>query len=344
MTKRYGGLWEKIVSPENILSAYLKARKGHSGKKSVLKFGADLENNLEKIRISLVEKTFTTSAYTFKTVYEPKERLIYILPFSPDRIVQHALMNVMEPIWEPMLISDSHACIKGRGIHSGSRRTMEFVRRNPYVLKCDISKFYPSISHEILKSIIRRKIKDKSVLWLVDDIIDSFKGKFNVPIGNYCSQWFGNLYLNELDQFVKTELKCRDYVRYCDDFLLFGDKARLKEWSVRVEEFLDGALGLKFSKCNLYPVKNGVDFLGYRHFDNHIIMRKSTAKRMRKRLHLLPYLYRHEKIGFETFRSSVASITGWLMWAQTGRLQERLRLDKIEKMLNMLKRKHFKEL
>jgi retron-type reverse transcriptase len=319
-----------MVSPENIYSAYRKARIGKSRKKSILKFESELESNLAEIRRLLLTREFRTSLYHSKRVYEPKERLIYILPFMPDRVIHHVLMNVLEPIWAPLFIRDSCACIKGRGIHSGSRRTMEFVRRNKYVLKCDISKFYPSIDQEILIRIIRRKVKDERVLWLAEDIIRSFAGGKNVPIGNYCSQWFGNLYLNELDRFVKDELRIEDYVRYSDDFCLFSDNKKLLVAArVRIEEFLAKRLLLRFSKADIFPVARGLDFLGYRHFPDYVILRKSTVRRMKRRLLRLPSKYRAREIGFEEFRGSVASTNGWLKYACTYNLRRRIGFDKI---------------
>ena len=221
--------------------------------------------------------------------YEPKQRTIYILPFCPDRVVQHALMNILIPIWQPMFIRDSYACITGRGKHAGSRRTMEYVRRNRYCLKCDVHHFYVSVVHDILYEMIERKIKCPDTLWLIRDIVYSFPGGKNVPIGNLTSQWFGNYYLTALDRFVKEHLHVADYVRYCDDFILFGnDKKQLNEFSKAVVEFLADRLQLTLSKCDLFPVSRGVDFLGYRHFPDYILLRKSTAKRIARRLRELP--------------------------------------------------------
>ena len=196
----------------------------------------------------LIEKTYKTSEYDVFKVYEPKERDVFRLPYFPDRIVHHAVMNVVAPIWEAMLIPNTFACISGRGIHSGSQKTMEMVRRNTYCLKCDVSKFYPSVDHDILYDIIQRKIKCTDTLWLLREIIYSFPGGKNIPIGNYTSQWLGNIYLNELDQFVKHELKIPDYVRYCDDFCLFhNSKATLNDAAKAVINFVNDRLQMKLS-------------------------------------------------------------------------------------------------
>jgi len=328
--RRHGNLWDKITSSENLHVAYSKAIIGKSKMRSIQKFNLDIDSNLEAIRTSLAEKTFTTSPYTEKMVYEPKQRIIYALPFSPDRIVQHALMRIIQPIWEGLFIHDSYACRTGKGIHSGSRRTMQFVRRNKYALKCDISKFYPSVDHDIFLRIVQRKIKCRDTLWLIENIVRSFPGGKNVPIGNYTSQWFGNLYLNELDQYVKVDLQRRfghiDYVRYCDDFCLFhDDKKILHECANLMREFLDSRLALRFSKCNVFPVSHGVDFLGYRHFNNYILLRKSTTKRVRRRLERLPRQYADGQITAEQYRSSVGSTWGWLKHANSHNLMVSLK-------------------
>ena len=339
--RRHGGLWPMVTDIENIRLAFHRASL-HKGKnKGVIKTKENLDERLEALRQSLVNKTFTTSYYWEKTVYEPKKRTIYILPFYPDRIVQHALMNLITPIWEGLFITDSYACRVKKGIHAGSLRAMEFVRRNKYVLKCDISKFYPSVDHDILLEIVKRKIKCPDTLWLIENIIRSYPGGKNVPIGNYTSQWFGNLYLNEVDQLVKRDLQKKygrmDYLRYCDDFCLFhNDKKVLNECRAILTDFIDKKLKLKFSKCDIFPISRGVDFLGYRHFDNYILLRKRTAKRVRKRLAALPRLYEKKKITTEQYRSSVASTWGWLKHANSHNLQVTIQLKELREKVGEL--------
>lgn len=320
--KRNGKLFEQITSTENLSIAYQKARRGKSRKSAVKRFALNPEARIERIRASLVERSFHTSEYETKWVYEPKPRQIFVLPFNPDRIVQHAIMNVIEPIWDAMFISDSYACRRGKGQHAGSRRVMEFVRRHRYCLKCDISRFYPSVDHDVLYEIIQRKIKCSGTLWLLKDIIYSMPGGTNVPIGNYTSQWFGNLYLNELDQYLKHEWRIKAYARYCDDFVLFHDsKAFLNEAACAIGEFIRNRLRLKFSRCDLFPVSQGVDFLGYRHFPRYILVRRSTAARVKRRLNVLPALLERGRITIESYRGSVMSTLGWLKWANSYNLQ-----------------------
>lgn len=326
--KRHGNLWDKITSYDNLYLAYKRARKGKSTRRAVKKFEADIQGNLLKLQKTLIDKTFTTSQYKSKTIYEPKQREIYILPFYPDRIVQHALLQVLIPIWDNLMIYDSYACRVGKGMHIASKRTMLHVRKYEYCLKCDISKFYPSINHDILISIIKRKIKCKDTLWLLEDIIRSFPGDTNTPIGNYTSQWFGNLYMNELDTYVKQFVK--PYIRYCDDFVIFhDDKTFLNKLSKDIEVFLHSKLKLKYSKCNVAPTYQGVDFLGYRHFKGYLLLRKSTAKRVKKRIPTLQDKYKKGTITKEQYQSSIASTKGWLKWANTYNLLKGLKYEKV---------------
>lgn len=212
---------------------------------------------------------------------------------------------------------------------------MEYTRKFKYCLKCDISKFYPSINHRLLKKVIRKKIKCKKTLNLLDEIIDSVDTPVNVPIGNYLSQWFGNLYLNELDVFLKQENCVKNYLRYCDDFLLFSDdKTYLNKMAKIINEYVVNVLELKLSKCVLFPTAQGVDFLGYRHFHaGYVLVRKSTAKRMKRRIKRLKYELLKNKISQDKALSVVASLSGWLRWANSYNLRMFLELELLKKEL-----------
>ncbi len=314
--KRYGDFFTKIVDMENLQEAYCKASKGKHWQRNVRTYDADPIPWLMKLKESLEQGTFHTASYTTKQIYEPKERTIYILPFYPDRIVHHAVMNVLEPVFDKLMIYDSYSCRKGKGQHAGSRRCMEMVRHNRYCLKCDISKFYPSVNHEVLKKILRHKLKDKRLLALLDDVIDSTHTDTNVPIGNYLSQWFGNLYMNELDTYTKQHWHIRDYIRYCDDFCFFSnDKDELRKIRAELPGYLADTLKLKLSKCQLFPTAQGVDFLGYRHFPRYILVRKKTAARIRRHLREVMHLLEQGRISPETAKAKVASARGWVQHA-----------------------------
>ena len=335
MTKRYGRLFEQIISRENLLLAYKRAAKHKHWRRAVKRVDADLDRHIGELSDALASGSYRTSPYKTKTVYEPKERLIYILPFYPDRIIHHAIMNVLEPILDGMMYANSYACRKGKGQHAGSRRCMQFVKRYSYCLQCDISKFYPSVDHAVLKALLAHKFKDTRLLALLGGIIDSGGEGKNVPIGNYLSQWFGNFYLNELDRFVYERLNVRAYVRYCDDFCIFDDdKRRLKEIADEIERFLADRLKLRMSKRRVYPTAQGVDFLGYRHFPRHILLRKRTAKRIRRNIRGIMWQLKRRKITQEQAVSKIASARGWLKHAQTRHLQIALQLDELQKEVN----------
>lgn len=333
MVKKYKDLWQKIVQKENIELAYKKAKKGKSKYNAVRYIEEHTEECLKDVHNLLETRTFTTSEYRTKIIKEPKEREIFILPFYPDRIVQHAIINILEPILVKMFIPESYACIEGRGIHKGSIKLMEYVRKNKYCLKMDIRKFYPSINHDILMRIIERKFGDKNLVWLLNDIVRSLPGETNVPIGNLTSQWFGNLYMNELDKLIKHDLKIKCYLRYCDDFALFSnDKKQLNEAKFKIIEFLKTELKLNLSKCDLFRTSQGVDFLGYRHFKDYILIRKSTVKRIRKRLERVRRAYLKGRMQHDKFRSIVASAYGWLKWANSYNLSLKLQMEELKEM------------
>lgn len=331
VTKKYGGLFDKIVSLDNLELAYNKAAKGKRSRGIVSLIGSDLPFFLTHLQQLLITGRFTTADYKIKKIFEPKERLIYILPFYPDRIVHHAIMNVLEPIFEKWFYDHSLACRKGKGIHSGSRMTAGYVKRFTYCIKGDYSKFYPSIDHDVMKSILRHKIKDKRVLALLDDIIDSIPGKTNLPIGNYVSQWLGNLYLQKFDEFCYEQLHVQHYIRYCDDFVIFSNnKAKLSADMSKLISFAAYDLHMHFSKLQLFKVKQGVDFLGYRHFPDKILLRKSTALRFKRRIR---HMHRLADLGILDrlyIRGLLASINGWLQHAYTFNFRKYLQLSRLE--------------
>lgn len=336
--KRHGNLYDRIIAVDNLLLAFDKARRHKSNRKKIQKVLPRKEELCNQLHDLLKAGTYKTSQYNHKTIYEPKKRLIYILPFFPDRVLHHAVMNVLEPIWDGILISDSYACRKGKGQHAGSRRCMEFVRRFKYCLKCDVSKFYPSVNHAILKVVLRKKIKDERLLKLLDEIINSAEGDTNVPIGNFLSQWFGNIYLNELDMFAKHVLREKAYIRYCDDFIFFSnDKQRLHEVAKAVTDFADSKLALCLSKCDVFPTAHGVDFLGYRHFSNGVVLvRKSTAKRMKRRLKRIVGAVESGRVTKEKAVAQIGSAMGWIQHANAHNLAIALKINEKKEALDAL--------
>ena len=251
--KRIGNLYEKVCSIENLQLADEKARKGKLRTYGVIEHDKKREVNLLKLRETLLNGTFHTSKYDVFTIYEPKEREIYRLPYFPDRILHHAIMNVLEPIWVSTFTADTYSCIKNRGIHAAAKKVKQALREDPegttFCLKLDIRKFYPSINHDVLKSILRRKLKDKRLLRLLDEIIDSADG---VPIGNYLSQYFANLYLTYFDHWIKEQKRVKHYFRYADDIvILASDKSYLHSLMGEIRAYL-GDLKLEGHRFRLH--------------------------------------------------------------------------------------------
>ncbi len=279
--KRKGFLYERICSMPNLLLASYNAGKGKRKRDEVVKFEADLDANLLQLQQELQSRTYATSKYDVFIKHEPKRREIYKLPFR-DRVVQWAILQVLEPIWVPTFTSDTYACIKGRGIHSLLHKLRKDMRTDPdgtrYCLKLDIRKFYPSIDHATLKKVVRQKIKDPDLLWLLDGIIDSADG---VPIGNYISQYFANLYLSELDHRLKEFIGVKYYYRYADDIVVLSDsKVFLSGVLVFINDYLnnDRVLDIK-RNYQIYPVDSrGVDFVGYVTYHTHCLARKRNKK------------------------------------------------------------------
>ena len=281
--KRIGNLFDRICLMDNLREADEKARRGKRKSYGVRLHDRDREANLTRLRESLLSGTFSTSGYNTFTIHEPKERLVYRLPYYPDRIVHHAVMNVLEPVWMSVFTADTYSCIKGRGIHAAARKLKRALREDPegtrYCLKMDIRKFYPSIDHGTLKSFMRKKIKDARLLSLLDEIVASAPG---VPIGNYLSQYFANLYLAYFDHWIKEEKRARHYYRYADDMvLLSSDKGELHRLREEIEEHL-ASLRLELKPdWQVFPVgARGIDFLGYVFFPTHTRLRKSIKQRM----------------------------------------------------------------
>ena len=328
--KTWSNLWQPFVSEENFNLAYLSAKKGKARQKQVQRFETNATEQIAKTRQSVINGTFHTSKYQSKTIFEPKKRIIYILPFNPDRIVHHAIVNVLKPYYERYFIADSYACLDGRGQQAAVQRCMELIRRNKYCMEGDIHHFYPSISHDLLFEQYKAKIRDTKFLPILEDNIYSFGGGKNTPIGNLTSIWHGNFFLTELDIFCKQELKIRDYIRYCDNFWLGGnDKSYLHECRKRIEEFLWEKKRLEYSKANVFNVKQGIDCLGYRLFDNYILVRKRTVKRMKKKIAALPDRFEAGELTVDELRSILDSIAGWLSHANAYHLAQKMGLAEI---------------
>ncbi len=325
--KRVNGLFEKIVDYDNIYKAYERAKKHKTNRKEIKTFEKNLHFNLSKIRDELASGKYRTSDYHIFIIYDPKEREIYKLPFK-DRVVHHAIMNVLEKVWISVFISNTFSYIKGRGIHALVNKLKYDLRYNvdetTYCLKFDIKKFYPSVNHDILKTIIKKKIKDKNVLELLDEIINSAPG---LPIGNYLSQYLANLYLSYFDHWLKETKKEKYYYRYADDLvILHNDKKYLHELLMDIKKYLGDNLALEVKHTHqVFPVnKRGIDFVGYVFYHTHLFLRKRIKKNFCKKVGKL----NKKNITLEQYKQKICSWFGWLNHCNSNNLMKKILMNK----------------
>jgi len=328
MPKTYNHLFEEIVSFPNLLAAYFEARRGKMNCVSIMKINRNYEDAIFTLQKELKEKTWEPGQYRdFLCVTEVKRRLINAPAFR-DRIVHHAIAKVVRPLFERKYIFDSYATIKNKGTHKAVYRVQEFLKRaarhgeKVYVLQCDISKYYPSIDHDVLIEQIERTVRDKEVVELWRKILDGFSntGK-GLPIGSLTSQLAANIYLNVLDHFVKECMQIKYYVRYMDDFVLIGNsKEELWKNLADIKWLVEGTLKLKLNrKTKIYPASRGVDFAGYRTFTNHILPRKRNIKAAKKRFKDLSYKYKNGRIDLKSVKQRVVSFLGYVKHCQAKR-------------------------
>ena len=325
--KRIAGLYEQIISVENLRLADEKARRGKTHTYGVMVHDRHREEDIQALHEALRTKTFRTSEYDVFTVYEPKERLIYRLPYYPDRIVHHAVMNVLEPIWTRLFTHNTFSCIKKRGIEGCARHVDKIIRkykgRPLYCLKIDLKKYYPSIDHGVMKRIVRRKIKDKDLLWLLDEIIDSAAG---VPIGNYLSQYFANLYLAYFDHWIKEVKRVKYYFRYADDMVfLASSKEELHRLLADIREYMkDLKLNLKGNE-QVFPIGDnrsdrhgrGLDFIGFVFYHNQTLIRKSIKQNFCR---AAAKWNRKANVKLEDYRQALCSWFGWAKYSNSRHL------------------------
>lgn len=318
--KRHSNLYNKICNLDNIRLAHQNAKKGKRFYSEVKMVDSNPNFYLQQIQQILLNEEFQTSQYEiFNRIEHGKERVIYKLPYYPDRIIHHCIMNILEPIWINTFIRDTYSSIKGRGIHDGVKRLKKFLKcskETKYCLKFDIRKFYPSVNHIILKNIIRKTIKCKRTLNLLDGIIDSSEG---VPIGNYLSQYFANLYLSYFDHWCKESLKIHYYLRYCDDIvILAANKIILWLYLNYIAIFLKDRLNLSIKKnWQIFPTSiRGIDFLGYRFFGDYTLVRKRIVKDFKNKVqHTM-------KFSSSYFVNMLASYRGWFQYGNTYNLSQ----------------------
>ena len=334
--KRQGNLYGKVYDLANLYSAYLANRKGKRNSIGAIVFEMSLGPNLIQLKKELENMTYRPKPYRVFTIHEPKKRIIRA-PHFRDRIVHHSLCdNVIEQVFEGHFIPFTFACRKNKGTHVALSCLQEQIQKswrknkNGYILKCDIRKYFDSVRHDVLKRKVRRLIKDPDLLFLVDTIIDSTKGNVGIPIGNLTSQWFANYYLSEMDHLIKEKLRVNHYLRYMDDFtLIHEDKTFLKECKQFLESYLEG-IGLEFnSKTQIFPIKNGIDFLGFHTYitDSGKIIRKlrrDSKRRMKRKMKLFVGKYQKGAMELEQIRACVHSWIGHASHGDTYNLRNKI--------------------
>ncbi len=329
--KRYKDLYARIYDMENLKLAHQNARKGKGWYKEVKMVDEDPEKYLKELQDMLINKTYNTSEYeTFIKKDSGKERLIYKLPYFPDRICQWAILQVIEPILLKTFTDDTYSAIPKRGIHKCLQKVTHAMQTDvpgcQYCLKLDAKKYYPSINHDILKSKYRRLFKDDDLLWLLDEIIDSTPGDTGIPIGNYISQYSGNFYFSEFDHWMKEVKHVKHYFRYMDDIVIFGKtKEELHQLRKDIDEYFRTKLKLSVKgNWQVFPsFVRGVDFVGYRIFMNFKLLRKTTCKQMKRKM---TKVNRHRLEGKDLTYSewcSINSYKGWLLHCDSFRLQQK---------------------
>ena len=314
--KRVNNLFEKIADINNIIKAHYNASKGKSHYDEVQMFNSDPYFYAEQIREMLICKTWIPQeSRKFERVEGGKKRLITDVNYFPDRIIHHAIMQVVEPVFQTVYIKDTYQSIKGRGLHKGVARVKYWLKdeeNTEFCLKVDIEKFYPSLKNHIIKKYYRKKIKCKETLYLLDKVVDSDNG---LPIGFYPSQGIGNFIVSYLDHFIKS-LGAKFYIRYADDIVIFHKSKKFLHFlRAKIQNFLTQKLELKMKgNYQVFPLaKRGLDFLGYRFFRKYTLVRKSIIKNMKKAI--------KRKISNLGDISRIMSYLGWIKHANSFNFQ-----------------------
>jgi len=310
MGQKYKRLYDEITSFENLVLAARKAARGKRLKPATAEFEFEREKLLFEIQAKLQNGDYEFGGYNSFTITDPKERLICAAPYQ-DRVVHHAVCNIIEPLLDKAMIHDSYACRSGKGMHKALDKAQEFLRKNKWVFKFDLKKYFFSIDHELLLALIAKKITDPKVLQLIkkllatyncgdeyylafaNDSLFDYARKRGLPIGNLTSQIFANYFLNPLDLFIKQQLKCKYYIRYMDDALIYAEtKQELSEIKDKISSFLV-SWRLKFheKKCNIFPASHGISFLGFHLYQTYRKISRPNLQRFKKRMKVKSYLY-----------------------------------------------------
>jgi len=329
--KIFKDLYWLIISPKTLFRAWDIFKSDKSSKPDVIDFELDLERNIFGLYRDLKSESYKHGPYKGFYIHDPKLRRIHKATVR-DRVLHHAIFSVINPIFEPTFIANSFSCRVGKGTHKGMEKVRDMIRtvsenntKPCYALKCDIRKFFDSVDHDVLISILQRKIKDKKVMDLMREIVESFVAsrpnlfeRRGIPIGNLTSQIFANIYMNEFDQFIKHELKIKHYARYTDDFMIVSnDRMYLQKLISPIQDFLRTNLCLELHPKKIHITKHnrGVDFLGYVILPEHIKLRTKTKRRVLRNLRTAVGRYKRGEISELVLDSSLQSYLGVLSHA-----------------------------
>ena len=343
--------YEDITNYNNIYAAHIDAMKGKSERNEIMRFTLDLDRNLNALYKDLKEGKYKTSGYRLIYIHVPKKRLIMALQYR-DRVLQWAVYRVLNPLYEKSYIKDSYGCRKEKGREKAALRLQYWLRqtdRKPaqyYYLKLDISKFFYRVDHEILINILRRRIKDEKLIWLLKKIINSDKRPFGLPlgadpseidpcemlfdkgmpIGNLTSQMFANIYMNELDQYIKHDLRLKYAERYIDDVIILHDnKAELWEINAKIELFLHENLKLNLNnKTVIRPTTSKIDFVGYVVTKDEIRLRSASVKRMWARIKYISKAYERGEMTKKKVNATMQSYFGLVKYCTNKGLREKI--------------------
>ncbi len=330
MPKTVKNVYDDAVTFEKLLKAHKKSRIGKREKKKVILFELKLEQELLDIEKELKNGTYKHQGYTEFKVYEPKERKIMASSYR-DRVVhQWYVENFIKPYFVPQFISTSYAGIEGRGMHKASKDVQIAMRKakkkweDYYILKMDVTKYFQNIDKRIFWNIFKRKIKDKKLLWLTRNILISTEGMVGLPLGNYTSQMFANIYLNELDQYAKHGLKCKSYFRYMDDIVIVCENKKIAQNTLKqLSKYLEEKLKLTLnSKTKIFKGTQGVNFCGYKINENRLKIRNSSKYRMKRKLRKYTNELKEGKITLPEIQRSIAGWIGYVKHADSYKLRK----------------------
>lgn len=318
-------LYQKLCSYENLKLAWHKARKHKTLKPYVIEFGKNLKDNLLLLRAELLFHSYRPKPLETFIIRDPKTRKISKSDFR-DRIVHHAVCNIIEPVFDKTFIHDSYANRKGKGVLKALERFDQFKRKvsrnntKPcFIFKADIKHYFDTVDHKTLIQILKQKINDVHIIWLIKIILGNHRTKENgkgMPLGNLTSQFFANVYLNELDQYIKHILKTKYYIRYVDDFVILEDsREKLEEYKIAINRFLKTIkLELHPDKSKIFKIRQGVCFLGFRNYYYYKLLKKSNVRKIQRKILDLKTKHDQNKTNYE---KTYATIEGWLAYAKT---------------------------